>query len=182
VAEPTRKSKKPKVFRGMSEVAVKVEQSPDDIGEAPEHELFKDDQGDARRETCALCGAEYFIAFSGIYRTKRTFKELSGQLQLRLEEDHRVGFKHGPVIPLRWSESRHKRLRKNTGLFWAAKCKKCGKQAAVRPSKFVGRGREPRNPSERIKLECPHCHAVNDFLERDFEEVLAYSHRSQQKS
>ena len=34
------KLKKPKVFKGMNEVAVKIEQQPDDIGHAPEHEPF----------------------------------------------------------------------------------------------------------------------------------------------
>ena len=158
------------MFRGMSEVAVKIELPPDNIGEAPGHELFKDDKGDVRIETCVLCGAEYFIAFSRIYRTKRTFEELSDQLQRRLGQDHRAGCDHGPVIPLR-SESTRKR--ENMALFWAAKCKKCRKQAAVRPSKSAGL---------KIKLECPHCHAVNDFRGSDFEEVLAYIHRSQQKS
>ncbi len=57
MTKPIEKPKKPKVFRGMSEVAVKIEQPPDNIGEAPEHELFKDDKGDVRIETCVLCGA-----------------------------------------------------------------------------------------------------------------------------
>jgi phage FluMu protein Com len=177
VTVPTEKSKKPKVFRGVSEVAVKIEQAPDNIGEAPEHELFKDDKGHVRIETCVLCGAEYFIAFSRIYRTERTFEELSNKLQLRLEEDHRSGCDHGPVIPLR-----RKPQRENTGLFWAAKCKKCGKQAAVRPSRSTGTHLELRNPSGKVKLVCPHCYAVNDFLGRDFEEVQAYIRRSQPKS
>jgi hypothetical protein len=66
---------------------------------------------------------------------------------------------------------------------WAAKCKKCGKLAAVRPSKSAGRQLDLRNPSEKIeKLACPHCGAVNDFLGSDLEEVLAYIGRSQPKS
>jgi phage FluMu protein Com len=177
VAEPREKTKKPKVFRGMSEVAVKIVQPLDIIGVAPEHELFKDDKGHVRIEMCVRCGAEYLIAFSRIYRTKRTFEELSNQLQLRLEQDHRARCDHGPVIPLR-----RKPQRENTGLFWAAKCKKCGKQAAVRPSRSTGTHLELGNPSEKIKLVCPHCYAVNDFLGSDFEEVQAYIRRSQPKS
>jgi phage FluMu protein Com len=175
VTEPTEKQKKPKVFRGMSEVALKIEQLPHDTGQAPEHELFKDDNGNVRIETCALCGAEYFLAFSRIYRTERPFEELSHQLQLRLEQDHRAGCDHGPVIPLR-------RKRGNIALFWAAKCKKCGKHAAVRPSRSTVTRLELRNPSEKIKLVCPHCYAVNDFLGSDLEEVQAYIRRSQPKS
>jgi hypothetical protein len=177
VTERTEKQKMPKVFRGMSEVAVKIEQPPDDITGVPEHELFKDDKGDVRTETCVLCGAEYFIAFPRIHGTKRTFEELGNHLQLRLEQDHRAGCDHGPVIPLR-----RKRQRENMALFWAAKCKKCGKQAAVRPARATGTHRKLGKRSEKIKLVCPHCYAVNDFLGSDFEEVQAYIGRSQLKS
>jgi hypothetical protein len=65
------KLKKRKVFKGMSEVAVKIEQPPDDTGHAPEHEPFTDERKNVRIEKCALCGAEYFVAFSQIYRTKK---------------------------------------------------------------------------------------------------------------
>ena|SRR5258708_1807713 len=92
------KLKKPKVFKGMSEVAVKIEQPPDDICRAPGHEPFTDERENIRIEKCALCGAEYYIAFSPIYRTKRTFEELSDALQLRLEEDHRMNRNHGPLV------------------------------------------------------------------------------------
>jgi len=68
-------------------------------------------------------------------------------------------------------------------LMWAAKCKKCGKLSAVRPSKSAGRELELRNPSEKFeKLACPHCSAVNDFLGSDLEEVLAYIDPAQPKS
>ncbi len=93
-----------KVFKGMSEVAVKIEQLPDDIGHAPEHEPFTDERKKARIEKCALCRAEYFLAFSPIYRTKRTFEELSDELQTRLKEDHRMNRNHGPLIPFRRSD------------------------------------------------------------------------------
>jgi hypothetical protein len=99
-----KKLKKPKVFKGMSEVAVKKEQLPDDIGHAPEHEPFTDERKNVRIEKCALCGAEYFLAFSPIYRTKRTFEELSDELQTRLKEDHRMNRNHGPLIPFRRSD------------------------------------------------------------------------------
>ena len=103
---------KPKIFTGTDEVAVKVEQSPDDTGEAPQHEAFTDEEKNVRIEQCVLCGAEYAIMFSHIYQKKRTFEELSDQLQLRLEEDHRAGRNHGPLIPLKWSESTRKRKSK----------------------------------------------------------------------
>jgi hypothetical protein len=98
------KLKKRKVFKGMSEVAVKIEQAPDDTGHAPEHEPFTDERKNVRIEKCALCGAEYFMAFSPIYRTKKTFEELSDELQTRLEEDHRMNRNHGPLVPLRRSD------------------------------------------------------------------------------
>jgi hypothetical protein len=91
--------KKPKVFKGMSEVAVKIEQLPDDIGHAPEHEPFTDERKNVRIEKCALCGAEYLLAFSPIYRTTKTFEELCDELQTRLKEDHRMNRNHGPLIP-----------------------------------------------------------------------------------
>jgi hypothetical protein len=111
VAELNEKLKKPRVFKGMSEVAVKIEQSPDDIGGAPGHEGFADEGKNVLIQKCVLCGAEYYIAFSPIYRTKRTFEELSDELQIRLEEDHRMNRNHGPLIPLRWSDPRRKRRR-----------------------------------------------------------------------
>jgi hypothetical protein len=105
------KLKKPKVFKGMSEVAVKIEQLPDDIGHAPEHEPFADERKDVRIEECALCGAEYFMAFSPIYRTKRTLEELSEELQMRLKEDHHMNRNHGPLVPLRRSDRTRKHRR-----------------------------------------------------------------------
>jgi hypothetical protein len=99
-----KKLKKPKVFKGMNEVAVKIEQLPDDIGHAPEHEPFTDERKNVRIEKCALCGAEYFLAFSPIYRTRKTFEELSDVLQTRLKEDHRMNRNHGPLIPFRRSD------------------------------------------------------------------------------
>jgi hypothetical protein len=98
------KLKKPKVFKGMSEVAVKVEQRTDEMGHAPEHEPFTDERKNVRVEKCALCGAEYFLAFSPIYRTTKTFEELSDELQTRLEEDHRMNRNHSPLVPLRRSD------------------------------------------------------------------------------
>ena len=97
----------------MSEVAVKIEQPPDDMGHAPEHEPFTDEGKNLRIEKCALCGAEYFLAFSPIYRTRRTFEELSDELQMRLEEDHRMNRIHGPLVPLRRSDRTRKRKRFN---------------------------------------------------------------------
>ncbi len=108
---PSEKPKKPRVFTGTDPVAVKVEQSPDDIGEAPGHEAFIGEDKKVQKETCELCGAEYAIAFSRIYRTQRTFEALSDQLQLRLEEDHRMNRNHGPLIPLRWHDPTRKRKR-----------------------------------------------------------------------
>jgi len=104
-----KKLKKPKVFKGMNEVAVKIEQLPDDIGHAPEHEPFTDERKNVRIEKCALCGAEYFLAFSPIYRTRKTFEELSDELQTRLKEDHRMNRNHGPLVPLRRSDRTRKR-------------------------------------------------------------------------
>jgi len=123
VAELIEKLKKPKVFRGMSEVAVKLEQLPDDIGHAPGHEPFTDEGKNVRIEKCALCGAEYFLAFSPIYRTKKPFEELSDELQMRLEEDHRMKSNHGPLVPLRRSNRTRKLKRARTladGKGWTA--------------------------------------------------------------
>ena len=111
VAELNEELKKPRVFKGISEVAVKIEQPPDDICWAPGHEPFTDAGKNIRREKCVVCGAEYFMAFSPIYRTKRTFEELSEELQLRLEEDHRLNRNHGSLVRLRWSERMRKRKR-----------------------------------------------------------------------
>jgi hypothetical protein len=111
VAELNEKLKKPRVFKGMSEVAVKIEQPADDICWAPEHEPFTDEEKKVRIKKCVVCGAEYFMAFSPIYRTKRTFEELSEELQLRLEEDHRLNRNHGSLVRLRWSDCMRKRKR-----------------------------------------------------------------------
>jgi hypothetical protein len=122
----------------MSEVAVKIEQLPDDIGQAPEHEAFTDEGKNVRIERCALCGAEYFMAFSPIYRTKRTFEELSDQLQLRLEEDHRMKRNHGPLVPLRWSDRTRKRKRGPTladGKGWTAMKKKPSLESWTDPNR-----------------------------------------------
>jgi hypothetical protein len=116
VTELNAKQKKPKVFKGMSEVAVKLEQPPDNMGHAPEHEAFTDERKNVRIEKCVLCGAEYFIAFSPIYRTNRTFEDLGDQLQMRLEEDHQMNRNHGPLIPLRISDRTRKRKRDKKSL------------------------------------------------------------------
>jgi hypothetical protein len=96
VAELNEKVTKPRVFKGMSEVAVKIEQPP--VGWAPGHEPFTDEEKNVRIAKCALCGTEYYIAFSPIYRTQRTFEELRDALQLRLEEDHQLNRNHGPLV------------------------------------------------------------------------------------
>jgi len=98
-----------KDFRGLDEVALKLNQAPDDAGAAPEHELFVDDDKNIRTEKCATCEDLFAIGFSRIYRTKRTFEALCDQLQLRLEEDHRAGRNHGSLIPLKWSDRTRKR-------------------------------------------------------------------------
>jgi DNA-directed RNA polymerase subunit RPC12/RpoP len=60
-------------------------------------------------------------------------------------------------------------------LYWVAKCKKCGKEAGIRPSTSVGNQLEMASPSEEIKgAKCPHCGAKNDFRGSDLREVLAY--------
>jgi hypothetical protein len=115
VTELNEELKKPRVFKGMSEVAVKIEQPPDDSCCAPGHEPFTDEGKNIRIQKCVVCGAEYFMAFSPIYRTKRTFEELSEELQLRLEEDHRLNRDHGSLVRLRWSDRMRKRKRDKKG-------------------------------------------------------------------
>jgi hypothetical protein len=98
-----------KDFRGLDEVALKLNQAPDDAGAAPEHELFVDDDKNIRTEKCATCEDLFAIGFSRIYRTKRTFEALCDQLHLRLEADHRASRNHPALIPLRWFDPTRKR-------------------------------------------------------------------------
>jgi len=98
-------------FLEIGEVAVRLDQHPDDIGTAPQHEPFTDTDRNVLTEKCLSCDALYFVAYSRTYGTGRTFADLTDQLQLRLEEDHSSGRKHRSVIPLRWFESTRKRSR-----------------------------------------------------------------------
>jgi hypothetical protein len=97
-------------FREMAEVAVRMNQPSGEISSAPDHEAFTKD-GNVRLEQCPACDAIYSIGFSRIYLTRRSFEDLSIQLQLRLEEDHVAKREHRPLIPLRWSDTTSKRAR-----------------------------------------------------------------------
>jgi hypothetical protein len=107
--------KKKTVFREISEVALRLNQEPDDTAEAPTHEFFTDAERNIRTIKCpnADCTALYAIGYSRIYRAKRgiSFEDWSDQLLLRLEEDHRANQQHRSVIPLRWSDTTRKRER-----------------------------------------------------------------------
>ena len=96
-------------FAGMDEVAIRIDQPLQDT--APEHEAFTDSDRNVLTEKCPACGALYFIAYSKLYDTRRSFQELSDQLQLRLEEDHLMKRNHRSLIPLRWSDPTRKRNR-----------------------------------------------------------------------
>src|SRR5258706_3601133 len=96
-------------FLEMGEVAVRLNQSAEDIAKAPDHEPFKDEDRNIRAEHCKQCDALYFIAYSKLYGTQRSFQDLNDQLQLRLEEDHLMKRNHRSLIPLRWSEPTRKR-------------------------------------------------------------------------
>jgi len=89
-------------FRKISEVALRVNPDPDDIAKAPEHEFFADQAGLILDVRCPKlgCGAIYAIGFSRVYRTKRSFDDLRGQLLITLEQDHAANRKHPAAITL----------------------------------------------------------------------------------
>jgi phage FluMu protein Com len=60
------------------------------------------------------------------------------------------------------------------GLFWVARCKKCGKDSGIRPSLSAGPQLDMAIPSEKIKAKCPHCQFENEFDGTDLREVPAY--------
>jgi phage FluMu protein Com len=60
------------------------------------------------------------------------------------------------------------------GLFWVAKCKKCGKDSGIRPSQSAGPQLDMAKPSEKLEVECPHCKAKNTFYGTDLRGVPAY--------
>jgi hypothetical protein len=96
-------------FLEIGEVAIRLNQSAENIAGAPDHEPFTDENKNIRTEQCSQCDALYCIAFSKFYGTKRSFQDLSDQLQLRLEEDHVMKREHRFLIPLRWSDPTRKR-------------------------------------------------------------------------
>jgi hypothetical protein len=97
-------------FEDICDVAIRLNQPPDDKAEAPEHWFFQDSNKNTRTEKCATCEDVYALGYSRIYGTNRTFEDLSDQLQLRLEEDHKANNrKHRSIIPLRWSDPTRKR-------------------------------------------------------------------------
>src|SRR5256885_488726 len=81
-------------FLQIGEVAVRLDQPPDDVGVAPQHEAFTDTDRNILTEKCLGCEAVYFVAYSRIYGTGRTFTDLTSQLQLWLKEDHNAGRSH----------------------------------------------------------------------------------------
>jgi hypothetical protein len=58
--------------------------------------------------------------------------------------------------------------------YWAAICKGCGKEGAVRQSLTAGNKLDNPNPSEKINAECPLCKHKNRFSASDLREVPAY--------
>jgi uncharacterized iron-regulated protein len=99
-------------FLELGEVAVRINQMAGDaIASAPEHVPFTDEDENALSYKCLRCEAIYLIAYSRIHGTKRSFEDLSDQLQLRLEEDHTAGRQHHSLVALRWSDTTRKRSR-----------------------------------------------------------------------
>lgn len=93
-------------FDAIGEIALRMNLSSDETTKAPQYELFTNDEGTVRSEKCLGCNALYAIGYSRIYRTKRSFEDLSDQLQLRLEEDHLMKRNHASLIFLRLDPTR----------------------------------------------------------------------------
>jgi hypothetical protein len=100
-------------FEDICDVAIRLNQPPDDKAEAPEHWFFADEGQNVRTEKCLQCEDFYGIGYSRIHgKQNRTFEDLADQLQLRLAEDHKASNrKHRSIIPLRWSDTTRKRSR-----------------------------------------------------------------------
>jgi hypothetical protein len=52
-------------------------------------------------------------------------------------------------------------------LMWIATCENCKRDSAVRPSCSTENQIELANPSEKIRVKCPHCHHENEFCGSD---------------
>ena len=101
---PAQSDSQGSLFGQIAEVALRMNDGPGTIVHSVTHEFYATESGRVRTATCphADCGATYALGFSRSHGTQRFFEDLSGELTLRLNDDHAVNRKHRSLIAIGW--------------------------------------------------------------------------------